>query len=222
MSMIVSTRRILLATDDRTNKKGKLLYPDSNIPPRNSFFVIFSEIDADWTSMVRYNLNFAQTILKGSAMTLEKLKPAVSKYWLMALAGLMWSLVGIILCRMAFIWLMVVPGRWALPLGSLGLIMALVANRFGFSKIALKNIARLCLLPNKTCIFAFQAWKSYLIIIFMIVLGITLRHSPIPRHFLAVIYATIGGALFFSSFHFYWRIWRVKIKKRSCLYSLDE
>ena len=155
-------------------------------------------------------------------MSLEKLKPAVSKYWLMALAGLMWSLVGIMLCRMTYNWLKAVPGHRALSMGSLGLILALTAYRFGFSKIALKNIDRLCVLPDKTCIFAFQAWKSYLIIILMITLGITIRHSPIPRHFLAVIYATIGGALFFSSFHFYWRIWRVKIKKQSCLYSEDE
>ena len=160
--------------------------------------------------------------MKSSTTNLEKLKPAVSKYWLMALAGLIWSVVGIMLCRMTYIWLRAVPERWALSMGSLGLISALVAYRFGFSKIALKNIARLCLLPDKTCIFAFQAWKSYLIIIFMIILGITMRHSPLPRHVLAVIYATIGGALFFSSFHFYWRIWRVKIRKQPCLYSEDE
>ena len=160
--------------------------------------------------------------MKSSAINLEKLKPAVSKYWLMALAGLMWSLVGIMLCRLAYIWLNAVPIQWALSLGSLGLISALAAYRFGFSKIALKNVFRLCLLPDKTCIFAFQAWKSYLIIIFMISLGLTLRHSPIPKHFLAVIYATIGGALLFSSFHFYGRIWRVKIRKKPCLYSEDK
>jgi hypothetical protein len=159
--------------------------------------------------------------MKGLEIIIEKLKPSVSKYWLMALAGLMWSVVGIMLCRMAYIWLRAVPVKWALALGSLGLISALAAYRFGFSKIALKNIFRLCLLPDKVCIFAFQAWKSYLIIIFMIVLGITMRHSPIPKHFLAVIYATIGGALFFSSFHFYWRIWRVKIRKKPCLFSED-
>ena len=160
--------------------------------------------------------------MKNSTTNLEKLKPAVSKYWLMALAGLMWSVVGIMLCRMAFTWLRAFPVRWALSLGSFGLISALAAYRFGFSKIALKNIFRLCLLPDKTCIFAFQAWKSYLIIIFMISLGLTLRHSPFPKQFLAVIYETIGGALFFSSFHFYGRIWRVKIRKKPCLTSKDE
>jgi len=160
--------------------------------------------------------------MKDDAINLEKFKPAVSKYLLMALAGLMWGVVGIMLCRMAFIWLRAVPVRWALSLGSLGLISALAAYRFGFSKIALKNIFRLCLLPDKTCIFAFQAWKSYLIIIFMVTLGLTLRHSPFPKHFLAVIYETIGGALLFSSFHFYGRIWRVKIRKKPCITSKDE
>ena len=160
--------------------------------------------------------------MKDSSINLEKLKPAVSKYWLMALAGLMWSVVGIMLCRMAYIYLGTVSKSQALSMGSMGLISALAAYRLGFSKIALKNISRLCILPDKTCIFAFQAWKSYLIIILMILLGITLRHSPIPRPYLAVIYATIGGALFFSSFHFYWRIWQVKIRKKPCILSEEK
>jgi len=160
--------------------------------------------------------------MKDSAINLEKFKPAVSKYLLMGLAGLMWSGVGIMLCRLAVIWLKPIHRNVAWSLGFLGLIAAIVVYRFGFSKIALKNITRLCLLPNTTCIFAFQAWKSYLIIIFMVALGLTLRHSPMPKHFLAVIYETIGGALFFSSFHFYGRIWRVKVRKEPCLYSEEK
>ena len=147
---------------------------------------------------------------------LKKLNPAVSKYWLIALAGLMWSMVGIMLCRLAYIWLAAVNWGLGLPLGLMGLISAIAVYACGFSKIALRNIHRLCLLSDKSCIFAFQAWKSYLIIIFMIILGMVLRNSPIPRHFLAVIYAAIGGALFVSSFHFYRCIWRVKILKQPC------
>jgi hypothetical protein len=147
---------------------------------------------------------------------LKKLNPAVPKYWLIAMAGLMWSVVGIMLCRLAYIWLASVNWSLGLPLGLIGIISALAVYGYGFSKIALKNIHRLCLLSDKCCIFAFQAWKSYLVIIFMIMLGIALRHSPIPRHFLAVIYLTIGGALFVSSFHFYRCVWRVKILKQPC------
>ena len=155
-------------------------------------------------------------------MLLKKLNPAVSKYWLIVLAGLMWSMVGIMLCRLAYIWLAAVNWNLGLPLGLLGIISALAAYRYGFSKIALKNIVRLCLLSDKCCIFAFQAWRSYLIVIFMIMLGIALRNLPIPKHFLAVIYATIGGALFLSSFHFYLHIYRVKILKQPCLPHKEE
>ena len=155
-------------------------------------------------------------------MALANMKPAVSKYWLIALAGLMWSAVGVMLGRLAYIWLAAVDWDRALPLGSLGIISSLVAYRYGFSKIALKNIDRLCLLSDKCCIFAFQAWRSYLIVIFMIMLGIVFRSSPMPRHLLAVIYATIGGALFLSSFHFYRRIWLVKILKQPCITPEEE
>ena len=150
-------------------------------------------------------------------MLLKKLNPAVSKYWLIALAGLMWSIVGIMLCHLAYIWLAKMNWSLGLPLGSLGIISALAVHGYCFSKIALKNIDRLCLISDKCCIFAFQAWKSYLIIVFMIMLGMVLRNLPIPKHFLAVIYTAIGGALFVSSFHFYRCIWRVKILKQPCL-----
>jgi len=39
-SMIISTRRILLATDDRTNKRGKIK-PASIIASKDGFFITF-------------------------------------------------------------------------------------------------------------------------------------------------------------------------------------
>ncbi len=152
-------------------------------------------------------------------MSLARLKPAVSKHLLLALAGLMWSTVGVMLCRIAYNWLTVIRSSWAIPLGLLGILLALAAYRFGFSGIARKNIDRICLLSDKGCVFAFQAWKSYLIIALMITLGIVLRDSPIPKHYLSVIYTTIGGALFLSSFHYYRRLWRAMVLKQRRLKS---
>lgn len=154
-------------------------------------------------------------------MPLDKIKPAVPKYWLITLAGLMWSAVGLMLCRLAYIWLAAVAWQQAAFLGVLGVISALVVYRYKFSKFALKNIDRLCQLADKSCIFAFQAWHSYLIIIVMIALGVALRHSPIPKHYLAVVYTAIGGALFMASFHFYHRIWYVKVRKQPCVPSQE-
>ena len=146
-------------------------------------------------------------------MTLRSLKPAVTKSWLIALAGLMWTGVGVMLCRLAYNWLAVINRGMATSLGLLGVVMAVVAYRFGFSKIAQKNIKRISLLVEKTCIFAFQTWKGYLIIGFMITLGIILRSSTIPKQYLAIVYATIGGAIFLSSLHYYGLLWRMVVQK---------
>ena len=150
-------------------------------------------------------------------MFFNRIKPAVSKCWLIAFGGLMWSTVGAMLCSMAYYWLKEVDWLTAFPFGLFGVILSLAAYCFGFSGIARKNIDRICLLPEKGCIFAFQAWKSYLIIAIMILLGIILRHSPIPKHYLAIVYITIGGALLLSSLHYYRGLWRLLILKKPCL-----
>ena len=150
-------------------------------------------------------------------ITLKSLKPAASKTWLIALAGLMWSVVGLMLCRLAYHWLSVVRWSGVVPLELLGMVFALTVHRFCFSRIAQKNITRLSLLTEKTCIFAFQRWKSYLLVGLMITIGIALRNLPIPRPYLAVLYTTIGGALFLASFQYYSCLWRIAAQRGSCL-----
>jgi len=150
-------------------------------------------------------------------MTLRSLKPGVSKTWLIAVAGVMWSLVGLMLCRLAYHWLVVIRWRWVVPLELIGIVLALIAHQFCFSRIARKNITRLSLLTEKTCIFAFQKWRSYLLIGLMIGLGITVRNLPIPKPYLAVLYTTIGGALFLASLQYYGCLWRIVAERRSCL-----
>lgn len=121
------------------------------------------------------------------------------------------------LCRSAYHWLAVIRWRWGVPLELLGIALALGAHQFCFSRIARKNIVRLSLLTEKTCIFAFQRWRSYLLIGLMITLGIVVRNLPIPRSYLAILYTTIGGALFLASLQFYGCLWRIVVQRRSCL-----
>ena len=148
-------------------------------------------------------------------MTLKSLKPAVTRSWLIAIAGLMWTGVGVMLCGLAYHWFVAINTGVAAILGSLGAVMALAAYHFGFSKIVQRNIKRLCLLTERTCVFAFQTWKGYLIICFMIMLGAILRSSPIPKPYLAILYTTIGGAIFLSSFHYHSLLWRLVVQKDS-------
>jgi hypothetical protein len=125
----------------------------------------------------------------------------------------MWTGVGVMLCGLAYHWFVNVNTGVAVILGALGTGMALAAYHFGFSKIARRNIKRLSQLTEKTCVFAFQTWKGYLIICFMIMLGAILRSSPIPKPYLAILYTTIGGAIFLSSLHYHSLLWRLAVQK---------
>ena len=147
--------------------------------------------------------------LKKAPLFFSKLKPAAPIYWLIAAAGFTWSAVGIMLCRLACRWLDVLVFRAAFLPGAAGMIGAVIAYHFVFSAIAIKNIGRLSLFSGNACFFAFQAWKSYFIIVVMVVLGAILRQSPIPREYLATLYLTIGGALLLSSLHYYVRLQRL-------------
>ena len=97
----------------------------------------------------------------------------------------------------------------------MGGVLSLVVFYFGFSNVAKKNIERLSQFQDKVCFFAFQAWKSYLIIAVMAAMGAFLRHSPIPKQYLAVIYLAIGGALILSSFRYYVHLLNRRIHSRS-------
>ncbi len=146
-------------------------------------------------------------------MSLRAWKPTVPRPGLLLLAGLMWSAVGLMLCLRAYGWLAAVPAGRALPLAGLGLVLGVAVYRFGFSRLARRNILRIQAAPDRACLFSFQAWRSYLIILVMITLGILLRGSPIPKDLLAPVYLTIGGGLFLSSLLYYVRLWEALVGK---------
>ncbi len=135
--------------------------------------------------------------------TLAKYKPSVARRFLWLVAGLLWSAVGVGLCAAAVYWLMDAPWPANLLGAGVGLGAGAVIYRFGFSRIARKNIARIAQKPEKVCIFAFQAWKSYVLIVVMMALGFALRHSALPRLALASLYMAIGSGLGLSSILYY-------------------
>ncbi len=135
--------------------------------------------------------------------TLKKLDPAVDKRILIMISGCIWSIVGILLCYRAAGWLSGTSGQQQLLPGVTGLVLAFCIYRFGFLNIVNKNIDRIRAKKGKVCIFGFQPWKSYVIIIIMVELGNTLRHSALPKQYLAIIYIGFGGAMLLSSLRYY-------------------
>jgi hypothetical protein len=141
---------------------------------------------------------------------IDRIKPAASRNILHASAGLMWTAVGVMLCSFAYRWLSVLPAAWSISISIFSLALAGIVYRFGFSKVAWKNIHRLNGLADNLCIFAFMPWKSYLLVAGMMTFGILLRSSSLPRSLLAVIYITVGAALFLSSFLYYSQLRKVE------------
>jgi hypothetical protein len=137
-------------------------------------------------------------------------KPGVQKVWLQLLAGVVWFAVGLMLINFAAGWLKPVILSTKILYTFAGLLLAYGVYFFGFSKLAKKNIVRINGLKGKRiCLFAFQGWASYPLVVFMIFLGIFLRTHPLfPKPLLAILYLGIGGGLLSASLHYFATVWR--------------
>lgn len=134
--------------------------------------------------------------------SLQRWKPGVSKTVLLLTAGVVWVGVGVMLNRWAYVWLQDSPGpalgwRVAIAFGA-----ALGVHHWGFLRIVDRNLGRILPMQGRHCFFAFIPWKSYLLTALMIVIGVVLRYSQIPKQHLALLYMAIGTALILSSLRY--------------------
>jgi hypothetical protein len=142
----------------------------------------------------------------------RSLKPAVPNYVLLLLAATAWIGVGLMLLLLAFLWLAAFSASKAFLLAIPGMLAALLVHHFGFLRIVDRNLQRILFVSDKKCLFAFIPWKSYLVIAVMVILGTVLRHSAIPKSYLAILYICIGSALILSSVR-YLRVFYKEIVK---------
>jgi len=134
---------------------------------------------------------------------LSTLAPTVGRRWLYVTAAGLWGGAGLMLCIRAYGWLVVEDATRAIPLALAGIIAGVVINRVKFARIANKNIKRIGHLSEHENILAFQPPGTYVLILVMMGLGIALRHSSIPKPFLAVLYLGIGLGLILSSLSYF-------------------
>lgn len=128
----------------------------------------------------------------------------VNKNILQLISGILWTGIGILLPSFTIKWFPLLNEKEKLIVLIIGIILGITIAYFGFSKIANKNINRINQYNKKISVFKFQTWKSYILIIFMINLGVFMRTSgKVPKNILVPIYLGIGIALFISSFKYY-------------------
>ncbi|MBI4825835.1 MAG: hypothetical protein HY807_05370 [Nitrospirae bacterium] len=150
----------------------------------------------------------------------SKYEPAVDPRLLILLSGLVWGIVGVMLCHLAIGWLSQTTGDIAGYFAVSGAVISLLIHHFGFLKLADKNIERIAAYKGKVCIFAFQERKSYMIILVMVCMGIILRHSPMPKAYLSIIYIGFGGAMMLSSVRYFHVFFKLLFKKNNSIGNL--
>ena len=148
-------------------------------------------------------VNHTTEIMGDKKSFLSKLNPAVPRYYLFGFAGAFWTFAGLLLCARAIGWLNVFPLSIELALAAASIGIAIVGYLYLFVKVVQKNIDRIAQLPENACVFAFSAWRGYVMIGVMMTIGITLRNTSMPKYLLAVPYTAMGGILLIGSARFF-------------------
>lgn len=139
-------------------------------------------------------------------MNLEQIyNPKTSKRNLLLIAGIIWTFAGGMLLIKGFFYELHFPEYLWLKL-LIGFVSGVLFFYFLFFKISLRYITRIVNLKNdKPSIFSFFGLKSYILMGFMISLGIFVRKSGyVSLEYYSVFYITMGIPLFLSAMRFFY------------------
>jgi hypothetical protein len=135
--------------------------------------------------------------------------PIASRRTHLVVAALFWSVVGAALAAAGATWILR-SGRGAVPfvLAPAAVALGWLKARLVLYRTAQRVVRRIEARGDDRCIGGFFSWKSWLLVLGMILLGRLLRASPLPVIWRGAIYLAIGAALFLSSL----RIWAARRK----------
>ncbi|MCX6272652.1 MAG: hypothetical protein NTU44_15820 [Bacteroidetes bacterium] len=137
-----------------------------------------------------------------SSEWLIRWKPSVGKKTLLFIAGILWMLAGCILLFRG-IFHLINDHYYLLISLSGGAVGGILFYRLVFARVSNKYIRRILHLENdRPCVFSFFSWKSYLIMAFMISMGIFLGKRFLPPHELHVFFVIMSIPLITSGLRF--------------------
>ncbi len=135
----------------------------------------------------------------------NRFKPGVSRQVHLFAAPFFWSFVGIMLMLRGWYWLGT-NSRLLLAAGAIAL--GTLKSFFMLDKVARRSLYRIQHFGEKTCLGAVYSWKSWLLVLAMIVIGVAVRHLFSPNPLLGLLYFAIGWGLLFSSRIGWLSLWR--------------
>ncbi len=135
--------------------------------------------------------------------SLKLYKPGVNRRVHLGCTAGLWTGIGIFLLIRGIILLKSGDGLWLI---GAGVAVGSVKSFYILDRTALKGIKRISRFADNTCIGAVYSWKTWLLVIAMMGVGIVLRKMAISPLVVGTICVAIGWALAFSSRHA-WKSW---------------
>lgn len=141
---------------------------------------------------------------------MELFKPRCYKKNLLFLAGSLWLIAGFMVAKLGAEVILTSSSNMFISAVITAITFYIFFN-FIFKKLVIKHRDRIrAKSQDKLCLFSFFDIKSYIIMAFMMGLGITIRSIPTINPLCwAAVYVGIGGALFLAGAYFIkeWKDW---------------
>lgn len=126
----------------------------------------------------------------------------VNKQKLLFIAGCVWIIAGVNILRIGILTWMHDAHYSVLKIGEAVIVFLLFLN-FVFLRLFRKHSHRISQKGEKNCPFSFFDAKGWIVMIFMITLGVGIRHSGLlPDSFISVFYTGLSSALIITGILF--------------------
>ena len=135
------------------------------------------------------------------------MKHGVKRSTLVFVAGLAWLIAGANIFRIGFNTWLSDSLLWIYKLMG-AVLFFIIFFAFVFYRLFGKNILRISKKGDKNCPFAFFDVKGWIVMVFMITLGVTVRHfGLLPNWFIAMFYTGLSSALMLTGllFVYHWK-----------------
>lgn len=136
---------------------------------------------------------------------LSRFKPGAKRTTHLFLSAMLWSVIGILLLTKGSYRIVQVPEHQIVVIIT-ALIVGTLKSILILDRSARKSIVRILEFEDGTCLGAVYSFKTWLLVVIMMGVGILLRNSSLSLSLLCFVYFTIGWALLFSS-RLAWIVW---------------
>ena len=125
------------------------------------------------------------------------------------MAALLWSCIGLMLIGRGSMAIAGSGQEWLIPVA---LLIGLGKSWAVLDRVAVKNMVRIFEKGEYSCLGGIYSWKTWVLVMAMILLGKLLRSSPLPAWLVGSVYVAVGWSLFWSSRKVWFKLRALPVK----------